>query len=175
MFNNVRTFCSHSKLTWIVHFLQNLLTWSIVKLMSLPIAHRKFSLTWCSQVLVMACQSAISGTFKNISQAKARAPGVLLKVVATLVCMAWIAVVSASSIMSLAWVILRGGLVCTSVLSTLFTVWCIISQIALDCGFLLVEHTSLMQKISNSHWKFCLMNSPTLSFKHCTEQGYQQS
>jgi hypothetical protein len=50
----------------------------------------------------MACQSAISSTFKNISQAKARAPGVLPKVVATVVCMACIAVASASSIMSLA-------------------------------------------------------------------------
>ncbi len=50
----------------------------------------------------MACQSAISGMFKNISQAKARAPGVLPKVVVTVVCMACIAVASASSIMSLA-------------------------------------------------------------------------
>ncbi len=40
----------------------------------------------------MACQSAISGMFRNISQAKARALGVLPKVVATLVCMACIAV-----------------------------------------------------------------------------------
>jgi hypothetical protein len=70
----------------------------------------------------MACQSAISGTFKNISQAKARAPGVLLKVVAIVVWMACIAVASASSIMSLAGVIFCGGLVCTSVLSTLVTV-----------------------------------------------------
>jgi hypothetical protein len=70
----------------------------------------------------MACQSAISGTFKNISQAKARAPGVLPKVVAMVVCMACIAVASASSIMSLAGVIFCGGLVCTSVLSTLVTV-----------------------------------------------------
>ncbi len=103
------------------------------------------------QVCAMACQSAISG-FKNISQAKARATGVLSKVVAMVVCMACIAVASASSINSLAWVILPGGLVCMSVLSTLFTAWCILSQIALDCGFLLVEHMSLMLKISNSNW-----------------------
>ncbi len=112
---------------------------------------------------------------KNISQAKARAPGVLPKVVATLVCMACMAVASASSIMSLAWVIFCGGLVCTSVLCTLVTVWCILSQIALDCGFSLVEHTSLMLKISNSHWKSCPMNSPPLSCRHCTGRGYQQS
>ncbi len=123
----------------------------------------------------MAYQSAISGTFKNISQAEARAPGVLLKVVAMVVCMACIAVASASSIMSLVWVIFCWGLLCTSVLSTLVTVWCILSQIALDCGFLLVEHTSLMLKISNSHWKFCLMNSPPLSCRHCTGWGYWQS
>ncbi len=89
--------------------------------------------------------------------------------------MACIAVVSASSFMSLAWVIFYGGLVCPSVLSTLFTIWCILSQIALDCGFLLVEHMSLMLKVSNSHWKFCPMNSSPLSCKHCTGQGYQQS
>ncbi len=123
----------------------------------------------------MACRSAISGTFKNMSQAKARSPKVLTKVVATVVHMACIAVANASSIMSLAWVILHGGLVCTSVLSTLFTVWCTLSQIALDCGLLLVEHTSLMQKISNSHWKFSLMNSPPLSCRHCTGRGYRQS
>jgi hypothetical protein len=50
----------------------------------------------------MACQSAISGTFKNISHAKARAPGVLLKVVVMVVYMACIAVASASPIMSIA-------------------------------------------------------------------------
>ncbi len=68
-----------------------------------------------------------------------------------------------------------GGLVCTSVLSTLVTVWCFLSQIALDCGYLLVEHTSLMLKISNSHWKFCPINSPPLSCIHCIGRGYQQS
>ncbi len=123
----------------------------------------------------MACQFAISGTFKSISQAKARAPKVLPKVVVTVVCMACIAVASALSIMSLAWLIFCGGLVCTSVLSTSVTVWCILSQIALDCAFLLVEHTSLMLKISNSHWKFCPMNSPPLSCRHCTGQGCRQS
>ncbi len=80
-----------------------------------------------SGLRAMACQSAISSTFKNISQANARAPRVLPKVEVAVVCMAWIAVASASFIMSLAWVILCGGVVCTSVLSTLFTVWCILS------------------------------------------------
>ncbi len=49
----------------------------------------------------MACQSVISGNFKNISQAKAREPGVLPMVVATVVCMACITVASASSNLSL--------------------------------------------------------------------------
>ncbi len=123
----------------------------------------------------MACQSAISSMFKNISQAKARAPGVLPKVVATVVRMTRITVASASSIVSLAWVIFHGGLVCSSVLSTLVTVWCILSQTALDCGFLLVEYTSLILKISNSNWKFCPMNSPPLSCRHHTGRGYWQS
>jgi hypothetical protein len=48
----------------------------------------------------MACQSAISGMFKNISQTKARAFGALPKVVAMVVCMACITVASASLIMS---------------------------------------------------------------------------
>ncbi len=89
-------------------------------------------------------------------------------------CMTCIALASASSIMSLIWVIFCGGLVCTSVHSTLFTVWCILSQIALDCGFLLVKHTSLLLKISNSHWKLLPLNSPPLSYKHLSGQGYQQ-
>ncbi len=113
--------------------------------------------------------------FKNISQAKARAPGVHPKVVAMVVCMVCIIVASASSIMSRAWVILCRGLVYTSVLSKLFTVWCILLQIALDWGFLLVEQTFMTLNISNNHWKFCLMNSPPLSCKHRTGWGYQHN
>ncbi len=123
----------------------------------------------------MACQSAISGMFKNASPARARAPGLIPKIVAMVVCMACITVASALSIMSQAWVISVGGLVCTSVLSTLFTVWCILSQIALDWGFLLVEQTSLILNISNNYWKCCPMNLPPLSCRHCTGQGYQHS
>ncbi len=51
----------------------------------------------------------------------------------------------------------------------------ILSQIAQYCGFLLVEHTSLMLKLSNSHWKFFLMNSLLQSCRCHTGQGYQQS
>ncbi len=102
-FNSVRNFCSYSQHSWIVHFLQNLLSRSVVKQRCFLLASRKFSLTWCSQVRVIACQTAMSRTFKKISWAKARAPGELPKVVAMVVCMACIlAVASASSIMSLA-------------------------------------------------------------------------
>ncbi len=78
----------------------------------------------------MACQSVISGTFKNISRAKAREPRLLPTVVAMVVCMACITVAS-SFIMSLAWVILPGGLVCTSVLNTL----CIVLRLACTSVF----------------------------------------
>ncbi len=47
-----------------------------------------------------------------------------------------------------------------------------------DCirlRILLVENTSLILKISNSHWKFCPMNSLPLSCRHCTGWGYRQS
>ncbi len=65
----------------------------------------------------MACQSVISGTFKNISWAKAREPGVTPYGSSNgglhgMHC-------SGQCIMPLAWVILCGGLACTSVLCTL--------------------------------------------------------
>ncbi len=56
----------------------------------------------------MDCQSAISGSFRKMSLAKARAPGALPRVVATVVCMACIAVANASSTMSLAEAIFCG-------------------------------------------------------------------
>ncbi len=72
----------------------------------------------------MACQSVISSTFKNISQAKTREPGVTPYISSNgglhgMHC-------SGQWIMSLARVILRRGLVCTSVLSTL----CIVLRLA---------------------------------------------
>jgi hypothetical protein len=44
-FNGVRTICSYSKLSWIVHFLQNLLSQRVVKRHCFLLARRKFSLT----------------------------------------------------------------------------------------------------------------------------------
>ncbi len=43
---------------------------------------------------MMACQSVISDTFKDMPQEKAREPGLLPTVVAMVVCMACIAVAS---------------------------------------------------------------------------------
>ncbi len=74
--------------------LQNLLLRSLVILTSLPIGICKFSFDMILQVCVMACQSVISGTFKNVPQAKAREPGLLPMVVATVVCMACITLAS---------------------------------------------------------------------------------
>jgi len=50
----------------------------------------------------MVCQSAIRGTFKNMSRPYTRAPGLLPSDVAILVLMACIAVARQSSMMSLA-------------------------------------------------------------------------
>ena len=55
----------------------------------------------CSLRCAIDCQSAISGTFKNISLLKARDPGVLPIVVAIVHRIACIAVDNAASIMSL--------------------------------------------------------------------------
>jgi len=88
----------------------------------------------------MVYQSATSWTLMNISLEKAKqALGVLPKVVATVVLIACIAVARAASIMSRAYVIFCGGLLYISVLRILPTVWCILLQIELDCGFLLVD------------------------------------
>ena len=92
----------------------------------------------------MACQSAIRGMFKNIPWLKMRLPGLLPKVVCTLERMACIAVESASTINSLAAPTVLGGFTCNNVRSMLPTVWCILSQIAFACRFLLVVDTSFM-------------------------------
>ncbi len=75
-FNNGRTFHSYSQLSW-THASSELVVpelshsdiasyWGIVN----------YQLTWYSQACVVAWQSVICSTFKNISQAKAREPGV---------------------------------------------------------------------------------------------------
>ena len=98
----VRTSSSYSQLGWVVHFLQNFLTRSIVMLTSLPVRAAKVVIDIRSRRRAIVCQSAISGTFKNMSRLNARAPGVVPNVVATVTCMACIAVAKAGSTMSLA-------------------------------------------------------------------------
>ena len=100
MFNGVRALGSYSQVSWVLHFLQNKLPRSIVIVTSLPIGTLQLLINMIFTKRAMACQSAISGTFKDISLAKARAPGALPMVVATVVCMACIAVANATSIMS---------------------------------------------------------------------------
>ena len=70
----------------------------------------------------MGCQSVTSKTLKNMNLEKAKVPGVLLKVVATVVLIACIAVARAESIMSHACAILCKGLLCNKVRSMLPTV-----------------------------------------------------
>ena len=94
MFNSVRSRMSYSQLSWVVHLLQNFLTQSIVILTSLLICTMKV-LTSCSRRATIACQSATSGMFKNMSLLKARAPGMLPIVVVMVVCMACIAIAEA--------------------------------------------------------------------------------
>ena len=104
----------------------------------------------CSRFLVIACQSAIKGMFKNMSLLKTKLPGLLPSVVCTPALIACVAMESASSTNSFEVVIFCGGSPCNNVLRTLPTVWCILSHTALDCGFFALVHTSLMWQFSNS-------------------------
>ena len=74
--------------------------------------------------------------------------------------------------MSLARVKFVGGLPCNIVRNTFPTVWCIRSQMELDCGFFAVDCTSLTLNIFSSHWNSCPMNSPPLSCTHRMGRGY---
>mgnify|MGYP006188651595 CR=1 FL=1 len=110
-----------------------------------------------------------------MSLLKARAPGVLPKVVATVVRMACIASARAWSTISHAWVILWGGLLYINACGMLATIWCIHSQIKFDCGFLLVDCMSLILNIWSNHWNASPMNSPPFSWTHCVGHGYHAS
>jgi hypothetical protein len=90
--HGIQTNSAYPQLSWILHFLWNLLTAHIVILLSHPI---------CLVVILIyimfaascyiVCQPAFSGMFKNISLLKAGAPDVLPEVVASVICMACIA------------------------------------------------------------------------------------
>jgi len=79
-----------------------------------------------------------------MSLEETKAPGMLPKVVTKVVLIACIVVVRAKSIMSCDCAILCGGLLYNKVRKMLPTVWCILSQIKLDCGFLLVDWVYLI-------------------------------
>ena len=71
--------------------------------------------------MVIECQLAIKGMFKNISRLKTRLPGLLPKVVCMLERMACIAVEGASAINSLAAPTVLGGFTYNNVHSMLPT------------------------------------------------------
>ncbi len=103
-------------------------TWSYC--FHLQFSSIRFSLIKCSSFCVIACQSAMSGMFRNMCLLKTRLPGLLPKVVWMPVCMACVAIDSASSMKSFALVTSRGGSQCRRVCRTFPTIWCIHSQIA---------------------------------------------
>ena len=79
-------------------------------------ALQRFLFTEFGRRVAIVCQSATSGILRNISLKKAKARGVLPKVVTTVVHIAYIAVARAVSIMSRACVIFGGGLLYSSIL-----------------------------------------------------------
>ncbi len=125
----------------------------------------------------MACQSAINGTFKNMSLLKTKLPGLLPKVECVPAHMACIMIDNASSInfLALAPVACCGGWPCSSVLNAFPTVWCMCSHIALACGFLLVVWMSLILQLCSENWTSGPMNLPPLSWIHCTGHRYHES
>ena len=120
----------------------------------------------------MACQSVMSGMFKNMSLLNTKFPGLLPKVVCTPVRMACMAIDSASSMKSFALVTSQGGSSCSKVRKMLPTVWCICSQIALACGFLLDVGASLILQLWRRNWNSGPTNSPPLSCTQRAGQGY---
>ena len=89
--NSVRSSSSYSQLSWIVHFLQNLLAGSIVILTLLPICSAKILIYMMFAVSCYCLPIGNKWYVQKMSLLKARAPGVLPKVVATVVRMACIA------------------------------------------------------------------------------------
>ncbi len=114
----------------------------------------------------------MSGMFRNMSLLKTRLPGLLPKVVWMPVCIAFVTIDSASSMMSFALVRSCGDSPCRRVCKTFPTVWCIHSQIALACGFLLDVGASLILHSWRRNWNSCPTNSPPLSYTQHYGQGY---
>ncbi len=114
----------------------------------------------------------MSGMFRNTSLLKTRLPGLLPKVVWMPVRMACVAINSASSMKSFALVTSRRGSPCRRVRRTFPTIWCIRSQIASACGFLLDAGASLILHPWRRNWNSCPTNSPPLSCTQRSGQGY---
>ncbi len=114
----------------------------------------------------------MSRMFRNMSLLKIRLPGLLPKVVWILVLMACVAINSASSMKSFAFLMSCGGSPCRRVRRTFPTVWCICSQIALACGFLLDVGASLILHPWRRNWNFGPTNSLPLSCTQRSGQGY---
>ncbi len=93
---------------------------------------------------MIVCQLAIKGMLRNMLLLKTRLPGLLPSVECIPALIACMAMYSALSKKSFASAIFCGGSPCNNVLRTFPTVWCILSQIALDWGFFALVHTSLM-------------------------------
>lgn len=102
------------------------------------------------------------------------APGELFpKVLEVADCVTCITIASALSMIVMACSLLFIAFPCSSVLSTLPTIWCILSQIAFDCGFLDVVGWSWIPVCSNNSWNAHPVNSPPLSCTHFVGHGYQ--
>jgi hypothetical protein len=74
LLDGIRTSSSYSQLGLVMHFLQNFLTWSIVKLMSLPVSMTNVVIDILFAVCTIVCLSTISGMFKNMSWLNVSAP-----------------------------------------------------------------------------------------------------
>jgi hypothetical protein len=114
----------------------------------------------------------MSGMLRNMSLLKTRLPGLLPKVVWMLICIGCVAIDSASSMKSFALVTSHGGSPCRRVCRSFPTVWCICSQIALTCGFLLDVGASLILYHWRKKWNSGPTNSPPLTCTQHSGQGY---
>ena len=131
----------------------------------------------CSLLVVIECQSASEGMFKNTSRLKTKAPGLLPNVVCTLVLSACDVIERASSIKSLASVKFSTGLSlpCRRVRRILPIVWCILSHTEFAVGLYVDVTTLLILDISIFFWNSHPINSPPLPCTQHSGHGYWAS
>jgi hypothetical protein len=109
-------------------------------------------LSWIVQRFTMM------GMSRNISCREMNVPGESLEVLCIAVQVACIVVASAESTSVWASCSVCGKWVNPRVRITLLVVWCILLQIALDCGFFIVVGMSLSPLISRMCWSSVPMN-----------------